>query len=435
MYSNLSRKAINSLTKNSLTSLPSFYQVSLRSFFLLNRFNSSKNFKPSFIKNKLNIIPNSPFTQQTIQVTLNETEAYALNEHDKIIVQIDNNTIPLTSLPKTMKDLMGYSYTLSQYKEHINGWGYIIQFFEQNIKNFTNEDLDFYSDIFAKVNLVGEGNFWDIIVNEYSSRSLDKKRLLDLLKNLSFVNYKNQEMLSNLINQSLEQNLNYVDYLSLAASIGEIYMGNNDSSVWETIISNLEGREMKTDDLAGQLPPTVFLSAALMLKDKRESDITTHAVNFYNSNFNLISSEYQGAATSMYMNLINNQELMSSGGRLIAQTLNSIAGASEIAKFTFYVQVLRLIGNNTGLLAQLNNESLPSFFVVPSAEYARDFVEFENRLATMGNMKSDSVVEMNNSFWIRHSEKVGFNIAFAQSAYLDGYSNVNALNNLGDAKH
>jgi hypothetical protein len=364
------------------------------------------NFFPKF-KFTNSFIPKRSFSE-TVKVNLNQREAYLWNEHDRMIVQLDNNVVPLTSMPKFMKDLMEICRLLNKYITYISGWDYVAKFFHQNLKNFNNEDFYNYVLIFAYNNFNLESqNIWPEIEKELLSRTLDKQTVINLMSNLIHCEHISQDFWPAVLRKvEAYNNLNYENYITLANILDATRIESNDP-IWETILSQVENSPIpnKID-----FPITYFPRAFLALKKntQRDSPFYSNIVNYLDQNIDKVPSDFLAIFLELYQKIKNFDT--SDLAKLIAQTFSLSQRGSMYGKFKFYEFVFESCVKNSGLRNALEGLRLPEDFVLPSNSFIGEYGKYLNDLEISKPDCQEKIVE---NFWSTHSQNLGVKVSQA----------------------
>jgi hypothetical protein len=415
--------------KNMLIFKPIFNNSQIK-FFTLNMYNQrflNMKFLPfsSQVTNKLAYSKsNKKFSGTRQKIYLNQQEAYILNEHDRMCVQLSSNSVPMTNLPKFMRELTEYCYLLSKYKEYIKGWNYIFTFYSQNLSNFSIEDLEFYVEIFSVTNYYEE-KLWMNTLEEILKRPLDKQRVLSFLLKLSLTNFRYDEIFSRFARKVEEFELNYEDSLALSYCFGILYENKNDP-IWERLLSNLENSEIiinKKSTLSALLNSVIIFKRQV----NRDSPFYGKVIDYFNNNFDSIHPEDVVYSTMYFTEITspNSEEIV----RLIVRSLEKMTSASEFAKFFFYKNVLNWCVKDVSIITALNSAKnlLPSDFIIPTTNLIKDYDQFDSKMKELGPILSEERHSLNQNFWISNADKIGFNSASAQHYYLNGVADYESV--------
>jgi hypothetical protein len=352
---------------------------------------------------------------------LSEHEAYLLNEHDRMVVQLTNNVVGSPSLPKFMKELVEICYLLSKYKEYIKGWNYVTKFFSDNLKNFSNDELLFYVGIFSLTNIyAGKIEFWQPIGDEILNRSLNKESTLKLINYFSLCGYNNKDFWTAILRKANSFDLKeYKELIQLAGDLNTVTFVENDP-IYENILSKLENQEIK---ILSDLPATYILRAANLLKERtnRNSVLYENVKDFFLKNFRSIQSEFIGIFCEEFVKLSppNTTDLVN----LITQAIPHLSNASKYAKYEFYHVIMRWCVKYPDLISALNTQKLANFNV-PTQQMVSEFDKLQNDIILSDFSKGKSLA---NSFWVKHSQAIGLDSAFAELNTTHGGYQIHAM--------
>jgi hypothetical protein len=358
---------------------------------------------------------------------LNQQEAYMMNEHDRMIVQLTSSVVPMTALPKFMRELLEICFMLSKYKDYVKGWDLVAKFLVQNLKNFTNEDLEFYVGVFCLTRYEGSSaDFWSVVGQEILTRSLGKQSVMNLINFFVIAECMEVEFITKMVRKLETFELkDYNDFILLAGDLGHVNYPAEDP-IWETILSNVENYEVQAKDI----PATYLLRAANALKARvqRDSPFYEKVRVYFLNNFKSIQAEYIPVLCKEFVKLTppRAEDFV----QIVLQSLPALSNATQYAKFEFYKIILEWCSQNPNLRADLlnNKQNLGQSFVVPSAELVAEFNKYQSDLS---NLKDGLQIEaLHENFWLKHAQSVGFNTAFAQSAAVDGIFNYEALSSI-----
>jgi hypothetical protein len=394
---------------------------------------TTSNKKIVSFKNSFNKIQYRNFSEAETEskktVYLNQQEAYMMNEHDRMITQLTSNVVPMNALPKFMRELLEYCFMLSKYKDYVRGWTYVSKFFAENLKNFTNEDLEHYASIFCLTAYAGHNDtFWSEVGQEILNRTLHKDAVLNYITLFSVNPVMSTEYITQLV-RKLEnfQLKNYSDFIILAGDLGLLNFPKNDP-IWETILANVENQEVQAKDFS----PAYLLKAANSLKEnvQRDSPFYENVRVYFLNNFKTIQAELLPSVCLDFVKLVppSAQDLV----QLISQSLPALANASEYAKLEFYKLILQWCQEHSSLRTELENNKqiLGQNFVVPTTQLLTDFANYQSQLKTLKD--PEQVEALHESFWVKYAPTLGFNTAFAQSASQHGIYNFEALSTINE---
>jgi hypothetical protein len=356
-----------------------------------------------------------------------EQEAYSMNEHDRMILQLDSSSVPLTTLPKFMKELAEYCYVLSKYKEYTKGWKYLGNFFYSNLSNFTNEDFKFYSQIFAYTLFKGtKEDFWEKISEEFSRRNWDKESFLDLINCFNLSQVKSHAFWKSIVEKSRNYTIDtFQENCMIAAILGNVQY-TADDAIWEQLLSKLELEEIKegTFDLA------VVINAANSIKEKlpeRKTELYEKIRKHVEENFNTFSPDALYSIFGEYLKLfdLNGEEV----SRYVIQIADKIGLANDYIRFGFIHQLLLLCKRFPEIIPTLtqNRHILPNNFVVPTEEMVHNYSDAISQ--TMMSDIDKGAVSF-NQFWEKYSESFGINVDFAKDMFVTGVANYNAISEI-----
>lgn len=405
------------------------------------RFKSPFNFKTptsfsSSLRSKFGLSSIKFFSESTAEgpkLFLTQQEAYILNEHDRMLIQLNSNSVPLTVMPKFMKELAQYCYSLSKYKQYIKGWQYVAKFFSENLKNFTNEELFTYLFIFAYTKYLGENypRFWDEVCEEVLSRTLNKEDYLDFLKALNLVEYKNQDVVSKLVSKLDSYTMDYTDNLRLGVYLESLY-DNKSDPIWEKILSAVENKDIVLEKL-----PTAFIfNFVNVMKThvSRDSPLYAKVDQFYHQNFNSLHPEDALAVNIAYVSLnkFSTEELAD----IIVQTVRKIVNATEYSRFYYYTTILHWCVNHPKLIDALlaHKDSFPGNFVIPTKSLVNDFADLVNQISSQGIAQNAEGHSLIQKFSEKYAEQIGYKVSFAQQAFADGFFNIEAITKLKESQ-
>jgi hypothetical protein len=377
--------------------------------------------KICFLNSFLKLQPKRHFSE-TVKLNLDQRESYLWNEHDRMIVQLDNNVVPLTSLPKFMKELIEICNSLNRYIDYIKGWDYAAKFFHQNLKNFNNEDFSFYVIVLAYNNFNLESqNIWPEIETELLSRTLDKQTVINLMSNLVHCEFVSQDFWPTALRKvEAYNNLIYEDYITLANILDATGLTINDP-IWETILSQVENSAVpnKINFPITYLPRAVL---ALQKNTKRDSSFYAVIINYLDQNINNVPSAFLGIFLELYQKIkkFNNSELAT----LILQTFPLAQKDKSYGKFVFYEFVFKSCVLNSGLRNTLESLKLPEGFVLPSASFIGEYGKYLNELEVSKPEAHEKIVE---NFWAIHSQNIGVRVSQAITYSLYGLFESNTI--------
>jgi hypothetical protein len=384
--------------------------------------------KNSFIKTQSRKFSEAE-TESKKTIYLNQQEAHMMNEHDRMITQLTSNVVPMTALPKFMKELLEYCFLLSKYKDYVVGWTYISKFFAENLKNFTNEDLEHYTNIFCLTGYQGHNDtFWSDVGQEILNRTLSKDGVLNYINLFAVNQVMSNEYLTQLVRKLENFQLNnYSDFILLAGDLGQMNFPKNDT-IWETILANIESKDIQIKDFS----PPYLIKAAISLKQnvQRDSPFYENVRNYFLSNFKSIQAEYIPSVCQDFVKL--NPPSVSDLVQLISQSFPSVSSASDYAKFEFYKLILQWCQENSSLRTELENSKniIGQNFVVPTMQLLKDFADYQSQLKTLKHL--EEIEALHESFWVKYATPLGFNTAFAQSVAHHGIYNYDALRTINE---
>lgn len=356
-----------------------------------------------------------------------EQEAYSMNEHDRMILQLDSSSVPLTTLPKFMKELTEYCFMLSKYKEYTKGWKYVGNFFYSNLSNFTNEDFKFYTKIFAYTLFTGgKEDFWGKISEEFTRRNWDKSSFLELLNCFNLAQVKSHAIWKNvsekLNNYSLDT---FQENVLVAAILGNVEYTAEDP-IWEQLLVKLENEDVKE----GKFDLALVIKAANSIKERlpeRKTVFYEKIKQHVDDNFNTFSPDALYSIFGEYLRLFNlNGEEIS---KYVILIVDKIGAANDYMRFGFIHQLLLLCKRYPVIITTLNENRhiLPNNFVVPTQEIVDSYNNVVSEAMFSINEKR---VESYNQFWERYSETFGFNVDFAKDMLINGFANRDAMSEI-----
>jgi hypothetical protein len=352
-----------------------------------------------------------------------EQEAYSMNEHDRMILQLDSSSVPLTTLPKFMKELAEYCFFLSKYKEYTKGWKYIGNFFYSNLSNFTNEDFKFYVLIFGYTFYRG-GNedFWEKISNEFLRRNFDKVTFLELLNSFNLAELKSHSFWKSAVEKLGNYSFDtFQENIEIAAILGNVEY-TADDPIWEQLLVRLENEEVKegTFDLA------MVVKAANSFKEKlpeRKTQFYEKIRRHVEDNFSTFSPDALYSIFGEYLRLfdLNGDEV----SKYVILIVDKIGAANDYMRFGFIHQLLLLCKRFPEIIPTLNQNRhiLPNNFTIPTEEIVNNYSEVINE-TLFSNAKGE---ESYNKFWERYSESFGFNVDFAKDMLVTGAAHYEAF--------
>jgi hypothetical protein len=432
--------AFNLLNKSRFNSKPlanlnlKFSKLFFRNFFSLSRMSNYNSFKT--IRNSSNFTKFSykptfktfSESQQSNERTFyfTEQEAYSMNEHDRMILQLDSGSVPLTTLPKFMKELGEYCFLLSKYKEYTKGWKYVSNFFYSNLTNFTNEDFIFYTAILSYTLYRGnQEDFWEKIAEEFSRRTWDKKSFLELVNCFNISGVKGHSFWKTVVDKLNNYSLDtFTENILIAAILGNVEYTAEDP-IWATLLSRLENEEIKeeTFDLA------MVMRAAVSIKERlpeRKTGIYDKIKRHFEDNFSNFPPDALYSIFNEYIKLFEpNGEEVSKYVILIA---DKIGAANDYMRFGFIHQLLILCNKYREIIPTLNQNKhiLPNSFAIPTDEMVGDYAQALN--ATIYNPNNlQKGAETYYKFWEKYAEIIGLNVDFAKDMLINGPANYEAF--------
>lgn len=430
MYSSIMRgSTFSMLYKNTqLKKAPNSLIKNLMNFKFSNFNKKIFSLKNSFIKTQYRKFSEAE-TESRKTLYLNEQEAYQMNEHDRMITQLTSNVVPMTSLPKFMKELLEYCFLLSKYKDYVSGWTYVSKFFAENLKNFTNEDLEHYANLFCLTGYSGHNEtFWSEVGQEILNRTLSKDGVLNYINMFSVNNVMSKEFLTQLVRKLENFELkNYTEFILLAGDLGLMNYPNTDP-IWESILANVENQEVHIKDFS----PACLIKAAVSLKVnvQRDSIFYENVRVYFLSNFKSIQPEYIPYVCQDFVKLY--PPSVSDLVQLISQSFPAVTNASEYAKFEFYKLIFQWCRENPNLRNELDNNKniIGQNFVVPSTQLLTDFANYQSQLEVLKDL--EQVEALHESFWLKYATPLGFNTSFAQNVAHHGINNYEALRTISE---
>ena len=74
-----------------------------------------------------------------------------MEEYDKIMIELKNSGITETNYHSTMLKLLDICNFMSKYAEYMEGWDYLITYFETNFEKINDQDfLRFFKVVFLR---------------------------------------------------------------------------------------------------------------------------------------------------------------------------------------------------------------------------------------------------------------------------------------------
>ena len=357
---------------------------------------------------------------------LDQSEAYLWNEHDRMVVQLNSNVVPMTALPKFMKELLEICIVLNKYRDYVKGWDYAAKFFHENLKNFTNEDLYFYISAMALNNYPATiSNFYSDIGKEVLSRTLDKNIVLDLMSSFLLSHSNDQEFWIGIV-RKVEgyTNLQYEDNIRLAALLGETQISASDP-IWETILSKVENSNV----VKGDIPLTYYLRAAYALKQRvqRDSPFYSNVIIFVEKNIKSVPADFVASFLNLWTKFKGT--IPSDVVEILGQTFPLLKNATDYGKFEFYKLVFDLCLENPNLRNTLESSKakIGENFFVPSSSFITDYGNYVSQATTY---KSDALKKAHERFWSTHAQKIGLKESQAIAYSTIGFTNFDTMTDL-----
>ena len=394
----------------------------------LKTFNNSSNFnKFSYTSAFKNFSESQQSNERTFYFT--EQEAYSMNEHDSMIVQLDSGSVPLTTLPKFMKELAEYCFLLSKYKEYLKGWNYVSNFFYSNLTNFTNEDFKFYTAILSYTLYNGnQEDFWEKISTEFTRRTWDKSTFLELINCFNIVKVTGHSFWKTVVDKLQNYSLdNFREYVLITAILGTVEYTAEDP-IWATLLSKLENEEIKeeTFDLA------MVMRAAVSIKERlpeRKTGFYDKIKRHFEDNFNSFSPDALYSILNEYIKLFepNGEEV----SKYVILISDKIGAANDSMRFGFIHQLLILCNTYSEIIPTLNQNKhiLPNTFAIPTQEMVRDYAKALNE-AIYNPINTEKGDETYYKFWEKYAEILGLNVDFAKEMLINGAANYEAISEI-----
>jgi len=369
-----------------------------------------------------------------------EQEAYSMNEHDRMILQLDSSSVPLTTLPKFMKELAEYCYLLSKYKEYTKGWKYVSNFFYSNLSNFTNEDFKFYVKVLAYTLFLGsKEDFWSKISEEFLKRNWDKQSLLELMNCFNLVQIKSHSLWKPVVDRLKTSSFSYdafEDNTMVAAILGNVDYTAADS-IWEMLLSKLENQEIKEETF--DLSMVIKAASSIKLRlPERKTAFYDKVRRHIEDNFNNFQPNALYSIFTEYLKLfeLNSEEV----SKYVIQIVDKIGAANDYMRFGFCHQLLTLCKKYPDIIATLkeNKHALPNNFYIPTEEMVNQYYAvIEESILNGRNLSKAN--ESYNQFWEKYCDSLGFNLDFAKDMFINGAANYTAIQEIfpsnGEKKH
>ena len=190
---------------------------------------------PSPILNSLVYSRNKLFS--SVQVSLSQEEAMRMEEYDKIMIELKNSSITETNYHSTMLKLLDICNFMSKYAEYMEGWDYLITYFETNFEKINDQDFLRFFKVFTFLRVKGStDDMWSGPVrNLINSRpNITNIDFLNNIIDLSVIDHfmESKELIDQVIVKILDMNLSNMEEVINAVCFLSVIKLDKTHSLW-----------------------------------------------------------------------------------------------------------------------------------------------------------------------------------------------------------
>ena len=359
-------------------------------------------YKIKLKKFKFNFHKTNSFASLTKQVYLSQNEALLMNEHDRIMIQIENNAIPESNMKTVIQELTNYCASLSQYKDYMRGWTFIANHFSKNVEKYSNEEFIRNLMILNNACYVPENI---LILNKiYENlliRQLPKNDFLNAINGASTINFKDSQFWRGVVTKLENYDLDIIESANIINSLSNSGISKDDE-IFINLSENIKKANLPTckeHELISIFFAVAYLPQNNKLKEK--------ALEFINNNYNSFNFHALPVIVMAAENIgLDEAEL----SKLILEVAKNYKHLNQVTRFDFYRKLLLWSNKYTNLLDSLKSKNLLYSMPLPDPEAVKAF----NELSNIPNDKKTLKRQLINEFYDKYAESMGFNPEYAK---------------------
>jgi hypothetical protein len=353
-----------------------------------------------------------------------QEELYVLNEHDRIILQLESNTA--TDIPKSMKDLLNLCLQVAHLKFYVKGWGLLSEYFTTNCKSLSNKDF------FEFVKALGLSSFaddklWERASESFLERQFEEAEFFELLNYITpYVN--NTQFFEAVIEKYQKLDKSPKRAINMITSLG-FHKYEPNPKTWDIILQDLKKIDLtkiSEDEL------DTYLYAAGSIKDLNKENDTSFDRDVYN--YFIANMEKCGTATVAfciyYLDRLS-YTTIDDLTRLCILVSKGYRDLTQSSKIEFFTKLLIILSHRTDLLKSLKANSQLLAFPIPNEDMIKGYQLVVDEFDKPNNIMESK--KASDSFFDKYSQEMGFNPQFAKNYSMNIAYGIDELNK--DFKH
>lgn len=368
----------------------------MKAFNFFNRIKSFKNnkiFKFSF---------NKSFSSSSKYVYLNQNEALMMNEHDRILSQLENNAIPEANMKNVIQELTNYCESLSQYKDYMKGWDHISDYFSKNVEKLSNQELINNLQTLTGAGYIPENTLvLNRLYDNLLTRQIPQQDFLNAVYGAGIIRYNGPHFWRGVIDKIQSYNLSTLEAANLIVSLADSGVNKNDK-IFETLsekLNNVDFAKFKEHELI-----SLFFAISNLLQNE---ELKSKALEFIMNNYSSFNFHALPVIAIAAENLNIGEDNLS---KLVLEIAKNYKHLNQITRFDFYKNLLTWCNKYPNLLSKLKDKN--SLYSMPLPEL--DTIKAFSELNDISDDKQDLKQQSYNEFYEKYAESMGFNPEFAK---------------------